>query len=103
MRWPERFADAALRLIRKLRAGALDPRELHPGRSWGRDAFYGQAAQLRGPDLIIDTPPRYRKALEAGPEELDRQRRRELDLAKILERLYDTYLGALVDARLPDA
>jgi superfamily I DNA/RNA helicase len=96
MRWPERFADAALRLIRKLRAGALDPREFIEAVRKGATAFYGRPPNFASPELIIDTAPRYRKALEAGPEELDRQRRRELDLAKIIERLYDTYLGALV-------
>ena len=96
MRWPERFADAALRLIRKLRAARIDPREFIQQVRTGATTFYGRLPNLASPDLIMDTPHRYRNSLSASPAELDRQRRRELDLAKILERLYDTYLGALV-------
>jgi superfamily I DNA/RNA helicase len=96
MRWPERFADAALRLIRKLRAAAIEPHDFIQAVRTAATSFYGRPPNFASPDLIIDTPPRYRSALTANPVELDRQRRRELDLAKIVERLYDTYLCALV-------
>ncbi len=55
MRWPERFADAALRLIRKLRAGALDPREFIEAVRKGATTFYGRLPNLASPELIIDT------------------------------------------------
>ncbi len=97
MRWPERFADGALRLIRKLRAADLDPKAFVRAALAGATSFYARPPNFAGPDLIHETPARYRDALTASPAELERQRLREIDLAKILERLYGTYLSALVD------
>ena len=50
----------------------------------------------RSPALLAATKDEHRGSLAADPVELDRQRRREIDLAKILARLYRAYVDELV-------
>ena len=44
----------------------------------------------------MDTGAKYRDSLRASPSELERQRLREIDLVKILARLYASYVESLV-------
>ncbi|MBV8579596.1 MAG: hypothetical protein JOZ86_03085 [Candidatus Eremiobacteraeota bacterium] len=87
LRTPDRFADAALRLIRKLRdAGIADDAFLAVALR-GAAAFYANPPNLASPALLSATKDEHRASLAVDASELDRQRRRELDLAKILARL----------------
>ena len=92
LRAPERFAQAAYRLIRKLRAAGITPKRfletaLHKATEW-----YAKPPNLANPDLLI-AARRYRDSLNADGPELERQRRREIDLAKILEKTYLIYIA----------
>lgn len=92
LRAPERFAQAAYRLIRKLRAAGITPKRfldtaLHKAAEW-----YAKPPNLANPDLLY-AAKRYRDSLNADGPELERQRRREIDLAKILARTYEIYIA----------
>jgi len=96
LRAPERFSAAAFRLIRKLRASLISPETFKAKGLRGATAFYGRPPNFASPDLLLDTAPKYRDSLRVTPAELARQHARELDLLKILTRLYESYVGTMV-------
>jgi superfamily I DNA/RNA helicase len=96
LRAPERFSAAAFRLIRKLRASLLSPDDFKAIGLRGAATFYAQPPNFASADLIMDTSAKYRDSLRASPSELERQRLREIDLVKILARLYASYVESLV-------
>ncbi len=96
LRTPDRFADAALRLIRKLREAGIDDDAFLAVAKRGATTFYSSPPNLASPALVAATKDEHRASLAAGPSELERQRKRELDLAKILSRLYRAYSAELV-------
>lgn len=96
LRTPARFADAALRLIRKLRDAGIDDDAFLAVALRGATTFYANPPNLASPALLSATKDEHRASLAVGASELDRQRRRELDLAKILARLYRAYVDELV-------
>ncbi len=95
LRAPERFAAAALRLIRKLRDAQIGPDDFLAAALRGSNTFYAKPPNFANPSLLFATKDIYRDSLSVGPEELERQRRRELDLAKIIAKLYRAYLEEL--------
>jgi len=96
LRTPARFAAAALRLIRKLREAGIDDDAFLATALRGATTFYANPPNLASPALLSATKDEHRASLAIGASELDRQRRRELDLAKILARLYRSYVDELV-------
>jgi superfamily I DNA/RNA helicase len=96
LRAPERFSAAAFRLIRKLRASLIGPDDFKGIGLRGAATFYAQPPNFASADLIMDTGAKYRDSLRASPSELERQRLREIDLVKILARLYASYVESLV-------
>ncbi len=96
LRAPEFFADAAFRLIRRLRAALVSPAEFRTLSLRGATEFYGNPPNLADASLLMDTPEKYRASLRVSPAELERQRGREIDLIKVLTRLYESYVGSLV-------
>ncbi|HEY8313945.1 MAG TPA: 3'-5' exonuclease [Candidatus Baltobacteraceae bacterium] len=92
LRAPARFLEAAFRLIRKLRAARIAPDAFLQSALSGATSFYAQPPNLANPDLLFYTKDSYRNSLDATPGELQRQYRREVDLAKILAKLYRAYL-----------
>jgi superfamily I DNA/RNA helicase len=96
MRVPERFAAAAFRLIRKLRIADMSPDDFATAGLRGAASFYARPPNLMSLELLERTPQRYRDSLMVDGAELGRQREREIDLVKILGRLYRTYLSLLV-------
>ena len=96
LRTPDRFADAVSRLIAKLRDAGIDPETMLQLAQRGANAFYANPPNLTEPGLLYATKDEYRNSLLVGPEELERQRRREIDLAKIVAKLYRSYLDELV-------
>jgi superfamily I DNA/RNA helicase len=96
LRTPDRFADAALRLIRKLRDAGIDDEAFLAVTQRGATTFYANPPNLASPALLSATKDEHRASLAVDASELDRQRRRELDLAKILARLYRAYVDELV-------
>ena len=96
LRTPARFAAAALRLIRKLRDSGIDDEAFLATALRGAATFYANPPNLASPALLSSTKDEHRASLAVSPPELERQRRRELDLAKILARLYRAYVDELV-------
>jgi superfamily I DNA/RNA helicase len=92
LRSPERFAQSAFRLIRRLRDAALDPPDFLARSRAGATEFYGNPPNLADPALLYGTRSSFHDSLEASPGELVRQYRREIDLAKILTKLYEAYI-----------
>ena len=96
LRSPERFSAAAYRLIRKLRASLISPDDFKTFGLRGAAAFYAKPPNLASADLLLETSAKYRDSLRVTPDELERQRLREIDLVKILTRLYASYVETLV-------
>jgi superfamily I DNA/RNA helicase len=96
LRAPERFADAAFRLIRKLRSSLVSPEEFKRIGLQGATTFYGHPPNLASADLLMATKESYRDSLRVSPAELERQRTREVDLVRVLARLYSAYVDTLV-------
>ncbi|MBV8638961.1 MAG: ATP-dependent helicase [Candidatus Eremiobacteraeota bacterium] len=100
LRSPERFLVSAFRLIRKLRDAAISPKEFLERSLQGATSFYASPPNFAHPDLIYATKDAYRDSLDVTPAELQRQYRREIDLAKVLARLYDTYVAEIRTSRM---
>ena len=96
LRAPDRFAGAVLRLIRKLRDAQMSPDAFLDAALRGATAFYANPPNLGAPALLFATKDEHRGALAVDASELDRQRRREVDLAKIITKIYRSYLSELV-------
>lgn len=98
LRSPDRFLLSAFRLFRKLRDAAIEPAEFLQRSLSGAADFYAKPPNFAHPELIRATKDVYRDSLDVSPAELARQYRREIDLAKILARLYEGYVAVLDDA-----
>jgi len=96
LRAPEHFSSAAFRLIRRLRAAQISPDRFRDLCLKGATKFYGKPPNFASADLLLETGPKYRDSLRVTPQDLARQHERELDLVKILVRLYATYVETLV-------
>jgi superfamily I DNA/RNA helicase len=96
LRAPDRFAVAVLRLIRKLRDAQMSPDAFLAAALRGATAFYASPPNLAAPALLLATKDEHRDALAVDEAELERQRRRELDLAKIIAKVYRSYIEELV-------
>ncbi len=92
LRSPERFLRSAFRLIRRLRDADVEPALLLSQSLAGATEFYANPPNFADPRLLTATKSSYHDSLAATPEELLRQHRREIDLAKILTKLYQRYL-----------
>jgi len=92
LRSPERFLASAFRLIRRLRDAGVTPAGLLAAAQTGATSFYAKPPNFADPSLLAATKNSYHDSLDVDAQELDRQRRRELDLAKILTRLYEAYV-----------
>jgi superfamily I DNA/RNA helicase len=98
LRSPERFAHSAFRLIRRLRDADIQPAEFLSRALAGATEFYANPPNLAEPALLAATKTTFHDSLDADPQELLRQRRREVDLAKILTKLYQQYLDLVRSA-----
>ncbi len=98
MRAPERFSAAAFRLIRKLRASLISSTDFRALGLRGATAFYAQPPNFANADLIMETGAKYRDSLRVSASELERQHQREVDLVKILARLYASYEESLAES-----
>ncbi len=92
LRAPERFLDSAFRLFCKLRDARIAPEQFLEIALRGAAQFYAKPPNLAHPDLLYYTKDNHRDSLVADGTELQRQYRREIDLAKILAKLYRSYL-----------
>jgi superfamily I DNA/RNA helicase len=97
LRAPQRFAAAAFRLIRKLRRADISAEAFKTLCEKGTTQFFGRLPNLADPALIMDTSSKYRDSLRADPGELSRQHAREVDLVKILVKLYRAYSADLTE------
>ena len=91
LRSPERFLESAFRLIRKLGDAAVSPSTFLEQALAAGTKFRATPPNYANTDLILATKDKYRDSLDVDPTELTRQYRREIDLAKILAKLYADY------------
>jgi superfamily I DNA/RNA helicase len=103
LRSPQRFAAAAFRLIKKLRAALVSPEAFKAKGLRGAVEFYGRTPNLAHSDLLRDTASKHRDSLRVSPAELERQRAREVDLVLVLTRLYETYVATLAERHVVTA
>ena len=92
LRAPERFLEAAFRLFSKLRDARIPPDRFLESALRGGTQFYANPPNFANPNLLYYTKDSYRDSLDVDAAELQRQYRREIDLAKILAKLYRSYL-----------
>ena len=95
LRAPERFADAAFRLIRRLRSALVSPQGFRESALRGATTFYAQPPNFASADILAATKSEHRDSLRVDAAELARQHAREIDLIKVLTRLYGSYLDSL--------
>ena len=98
LRAPQRFAEAAFRLFCKLRDALITPEAFLESALRGATQFYAKPPNLSGADLLHYTKETYRDSLAVESAELARQYKHEVDLAKILTKLYRAYLDHPVRA-----
>jgi superfamily I DNA/RNA helicase len=96
---PRRFLASAFRLIRRLREADVSPADFLARALAGATEFYAKPPNFADPSLLTATKPAYHDSLLVDSRELGRQRRREIDLAKILAKLYESYVAAVDAAR----
>lgn len=92
LRSPERFSESAFRLIRKLRDACISPADFLARSLGGATEFYAKPPNFASPALLAATKKTYHDSLGVTHDELRRQHRREVDLAKILAKLYESYV-----------
>lgn len=92
LRAPERFLEAAFRLFCKLRDARISPEQFLETARRGASQFYAKPPNFAHPDLLYYTKDSHRSSLDINAAELQRQYHREVDLAKILAKLYRSYL-----------
>jgi len=92
LRAPQRFLDAAFHLFCKFRDALVSPEQFLESALRGATAFYAQPPNFAHPDLLYYTKDTHQDSLNVDSAELQRQYRREIDLAKILAKLYRSYL-----------
>ncbi len=92
LRAPQRFLDAAFLLFCKFRDALVSPEQFLESALRGATAFYAQPPNFAHPDLLYYTKETHQDSLNVDGAELQRQYRREVDLAKILAKLYRSYL-----------
>ena len=95
LRSPERFLENAFRLIQRLREERVEPAKFLDAALTGATKFYAQPPNLAHPDLLYYTKDVHRGSLQVDRAELQRQHRREVDLAKVVHKLYEAYLQLL--------
>ncbi|MBV9056040.1 MAG: ATP-dependent helicase [Candidatus Eremiobacteraeota bacterium] len=93
LRMPGRFIAAAFRLIRRLRDAAVTPAEFLSDALRGATEFYAKPPNFADPALLVATKSQYHDSLDVTTDELLRQRRLEIDLAKILHKLFEAYVS----------
>ncbi len=91
LRSPKWFLESAFRLIRRLRDAAVEPAQFLSYALAAATEFYAHPPNFADPALIAATKSGLHDSLDVTPKELLRQQRREIDLAKILTRLYQSY------------
>jgi superfamily I DNA/RNA helicase len=103
LRSPERFLESAFRLERRLGESAIGADEFLSHALAGATEFYAHPPNLADPRLLAATDDRYRPSLAVSQEELQRQYRREIDLAKLLAQVFRVYRRALDERRAATA
>jgi hypothetical protein len=96
LRSPARFLNSAFRLIRRLLEQDLDPDAFQRRALAGATEFYGRPPNFVDPRLLSALKRDYHDSLAVDAAELQRQYRREVDLAKILAALYRRYVVDVV-------
>lgn len=95
LRSPLRFLASAFRLQRRLSEELFSADAFLERALAGATEFYAKPPNFALPDLIAATKNEHRSSLAIAPAELERQYRREVDLAKLLAQMFRAYARAL--------
>lgn len=99
LRSPERFLESAFRLSRGLTEALIGADEFLERSLSGATEFYAHPPNLAHPELLAATKSEHRDSLAVSAQELQRQYRREIDLAKMLAQLFRAYDRVLRERR----
>lgn len=88
LRYPERFLAAAFTLMMKLLASNIDPLEIAADALRATTEFYAHPPNFADPDLLRLLKEEHRSSLRVDRAKLDHQRRREVDLTRIVATLF---------------
>lgn len=102
LRSPERFLEHAWTLVQRLRRAEISPRDVVERAAHGATAFYAHPPNLSSPTLLSYLNDAARSSLDVDAQELLRQHRREIDLAKILTEIYARFESSLAGDLLAD-
>ncbi|NNM98295.1 MAG: ATP-dependent helicase [Candidatus Eremiobacteraeota bacterium] len=102
LRSPERFLEHAWTLVQRLRRAEIAPGDVIERAAQGATAFYAHPPNLSSPTLLSYLNDAARSSLDVDAEELLRQHRREIDLAKILAELYARFESSISGDLLAD-
>jgi superfamily I DNA/RNA helicase len=97
LRSPEWFLESAFRLSRRLTEALISVDEFLERSLAGATEFYAHPPNLAQPELLAATKSEHRDSLAVSAQELQRQYRREVDLAKMLAQLFRAYERALLE------
>lgn len=98
LRSPQRFLESAFRLIRRLRDASVTPAHFLDRALVSATEFYAKPPNFADPALLAATKATFRDSLEVTAQDLRAQRLREIDLAKILAKLYDRYVDLVASS-----
>lgn len=98
LRTPARFLTSAFRLIRRLGDADVTPAQFLAAALTGATDFYANPPNFSDPSLLVATKNLYHDSLAVDAPELKRQHRREVDLAKILAKLYEAYVALVAQS-----
>jgi superfamily I DNA/RNA helicase len=98
LRTPQRFLSSAFRLIRRLGDADVSPARFRAAAMTGATDFYANPPNFSDPSLLVATKNTYHDSLAVDARELTRQHRREIDLAKILAKLYEAYVALAAES-----
>jgi superfamily I DNA/RNA helicase len=88
LRFPERFLGAAFTLMMKLLGSDIDPLAISAGALRGTMEFYAHPPNFADPELLRLLKEEHRSSLRVDRAMLDHQRRREIDLTRIVATLF---------------
>ncbi len=91
LRTPERFLDASFRLMQKLLASGLDPLGIEESALRASMQFYAKPPNFADPELLRGVKEEHRGSLRVDRAGLEQQRRREIDLTRIIVQLFGDF------------
>jgi superfamily I DNA/RNA helicase len=88
LRYPERFLQTSFALMMKLLASNIDPLDISPAALRATTQFYARPPNFADAELLRQLKEEHRSSLRVDDAMLDHQRKREIDLTRIVTGLF---------------